>query len=78
MAARGDKYMMTLRPAQSNPNASIRISSCKANWVTKMAAAKNPTSNMPTSMAVFACKFIIRARFREQNDTKRLTTLIAY
>ena len=59
MAARGDPYMIILRPAPRNPIASIRTSPFKANRVTKMAAARKPTSNIPTRMAVLAWKILI-------------------
>lgn len=54
IAARGEPYMMILRPAQRNPSTSIFISPCSNSSIMRIAAAGNPTSNNPTSNAVLA------------------------
>lgn len=56
MADRGDPYMTILRAAHIKPIASIRVSPCNANCVTTIAAAKNPTSNVPNRAAVLPYK----------------------
>lgn len=55
MAARGEPYIIMLRPAQMNPMASIRTSPCSASREARIAAARNPTSKIPARMAVLFC-----------------------
>jgi len=55
MAARGEPYIIMLRPAQMNPMASIRTSPCSASRAARIAAARTPTSKIPARMAVLFC-----------------------
>lgn len=56
MADRGDPYMIMFKPAHKVPIASIRESPFKANRVSKIAAVRKLTSNIPTRIPVFTCK----------------------
>ena len=57
MAARGELYIITFNTAPKNPIALIRASSCNANRVTRTAAARKPTSKIPTRMAILALQY---------------------
>lgn len=55
MAARGEQYMIILRPEEMKPIVSILMSPCNSKYVTETAAAKNPTSTTANTIAVLAC-----------------------
>lgn len=57
MAARGELYIIIFSTAPKNPIALTRASPCNANRVTRIVAARKPTSKIPTRMAILACHF---------------------